>query len=60
MIGLANREEGYDEALVHYLEPVVTTCAGILGSFRADREREAKRCGEVVRGVRIESGGRSS
>jgi signal transduction histidine kinase len=40
MIGLANREEGYDEALVHYLKPVVTTCAGILGSVRADRERE--------------------
>jgi len=41
MIGLANRAGGYDENVVDYLEPVRTTCSGILHSIQIDRERAA-------------------
>lgn len=44
MIGIANRDAGYDEALIDYLRPLTTTCANIMGAHRTDvvrREAES-------------------
>ena len=40
MVGIANREGGYDEALVEYLEPFLSTCANLVHGYRSLRERE--------------------
>lgn len=39
MVGLANREGGYDDALVEWLSPFLSTCASVLLHTRADRAR---------------------
>ncbi|HYB99653.1 MAG TPA: GAF domain-containing protein [Candidatus Limnocylindrales bacterium] len=39
MVGLANRPAGYDEALVEYLQPFLTSCAQMISSYRTDRRR---------------------
>lgn len=39
MVGLANREGGYDEELVEWLSPYLSTCASVLLHARADRAR---------------------
>jgi PAS domain S-box-containing protein len=41
MMGIANRVGGYDEALVHKLEPFVQTCANAVFAVRADAERKS-------------------
>ncbi|MGN7611531.1 PocR ligand-binding domain-containing protein [Magnetococcales bacterium HHB-1] len=40
VIGLANRPDGYDKELAHFLEPVVATCAQILRGVRNQKERD--------------------
>ena len=40
MFGIANRVEGYDQALVEFLRPVTTTCTNIVEALKADRLRE--------------------
>jgi hypothetical protein len=37
--GLANRPEGYDEAVVAFLEPYLATCATIIEARRTDQQR---------------------
>ena len=39
MLGLANREGGYDQALVDGLQPLFTSVAAIMGAVRAERAR---------------------
>ena len=39
MYGIANRPDGYDEALVNYLQPVTSTCSHIVEALKADRQR---------------------
>ncbi|MBE9047407.1 PAS domain S-box protein [Pleurocapsales cyanobacterium LEGE 10410] len=40
MVGLANREGGYDEALVHYLQPLLDTCSRIIEAFQSERQKQ--------------------
>jgi PAS domain S-box-containing protein len=40
-LGLANRDGGYDQALVERLQPLFTSVAAIMGAVRAERERTA-------------------
>jgi PAS domain S-box-containing protein len=39
MFGIANRPEGYDEALVEFLEPITATCTQIIEAAKAERQR---------------------
>ncbi len=39
MVGIANRPNGYDEELVEYLQPFLSTCASIIGAYRTDQQR---------------------
>ena len=41
MVGIANRVNGYEDALIAYLQPFLTTCASIIGAYRNDRARKA-------------------
>jgi len=44
MAALANREGGFDEALVHFLSPLTSTVGSLIEAARVDRERiEAER-----------------
>ncbi|WP_071871403.1 PAS domain S-box protein [Atopomonas hussainii] len=40
MVGLANRAEGYDQTLLDFLAPLISTMAHIVEAFRASRERD--------------------
>jgi PAS domain S-box-containing protein len=40
MVAVANREGGYDDALVDYLQPFLTTCANIVVAYQNDRRRQ--------------------
>lgn len=40
MIGISNREGGYDDALMAFLDPFLTTCAAILRAYRIARDHE--------------------
>ncbi|MBI4949561.1 MAG: response regulator [Deltaproteobacteria bacterium] len=37
MVGLANRPGGYDEVLVNYLDPLLSTCASLIEAHNIDR-----------------------
>ena len=39
MVGIANRAGGYDEALIHYLQPFLDTCSRIIEAYKSDRQR---------------------
>lgn len=39
MVGIANRKEGYDEAIVDYLQPFLATCSRIIEAYRSDRQK---------------------
>lgn len=39
MVGLANREGGYDQALVDFLRPLLSSCANMIMSLRSDVQR---------------------
>ncbi|WP_280153318.1 PAS domain S-box protein [Piscinibacter sp. XHJ-5] len=41
MVGLANREGGYDASLVEFLEPLFASVAAIIGAVRMDEARRA-------------------
>jgi PAS domain S-box-containing protein len=41
VLGLANREGGYDQALVDRLQPLFASAAAIMGAVRAERARSA-------------------
>ncbi|MET0336054.1 MAG: PAS domain S-box protein [Rhizobacter sp.] len=41
MVGLANRDGGYDQPLVDHLQPLFTSVAAIMGAVRAERARSA-------------------
>jgi len=40
MIGVANRPEGYNEDIIEYLKPLLTTCANITEAYRIDQRRK--------------------
>jgi len=40
VIGVANRDEGYDKDMAHFLEPYLSTCAGIIYSIRLGAKEE--------------------
>lgn len=40
MAGVANRPGGYDEGLVEYLQPLLTTCGNIIEAYRTDQLRK--------------------
>lgn len=40
MIGVANCPEGYDEDIIEYLKPLLTTCASIIEAYRIDQRRK--------------------
>ena len=39
MVGIANREGGYDEAIVEYLRPFLDTCSRVIEAYRSDRQK---------------------
>ena len=39
MVGLANREGGYDQALIDFLQPLLASCASMIMSLRNDMQR---------------------
>ncbi len=41
MVGVANRQSGYDEKLVNMLQPFMVTCSNILVSLNNDKKRKA-------------------
>jgi PAS domain S-box-containing protein len=38
--GIANRPGGYDEELVHYLQPLLNTCANIIEAYKNSQKRK--------------------
>lgn len=40
MVGIANKPGGYDESIISYLKPFLTTCANVISSHRSDRRRQ--------------------
>ncbi len=38
VVGIANRENGYDESLVNYLSPFLTVCGGLIRAYRKNRK----------------------
>lgn len=40
MVGIANRPEGYDEKIVEYLQPFLSTCSSIIVAHRIDKKRK--------------------
>ena len=40
VIGLANRPAGYDEEMIRFLDPLLTTCSSLIGAMRGDRLRQ--------------------
>ena len=41
MVGIANCPSGYDEEVVRYLQPFLSTCANIIEAYRVDQRRIA-------------------
>ncbi|WPB82457.1 ATP-binding protein [Archangium violaceum] len=39
VVGIANRPEGYDEGVITFLRPLLTTCCAILHGVRGERRR---------------------
>src|SRR5664279_578696 len=46
LIGLANRPGGYDQEIIAFLAPLLTTCATLITFFRNDEARIAEEVGE--------------
>lgn len=40
MVGVANRPGGYDQAIVAYLEPFLSTCASLVAAYRNELRRQ--------------------
>ncbi|MCB1944266.1 MAG: GAF domain-containing protein, partial [Thauera sp.] len=43
MVGLANAEQGYDQALIVELEPMLVTCASMIIALRTEEDRKTAR-----------------
>ncbi|MEK6775378.1 MAG: ATP-binding protein [bacterium] len=41
MVGIANRPGGYDQELIEFLRPFLTSCANIIEAYRIDQRRKA-------------------
>ncbi|OGQ57851.1 MAG: hypothetical protein A3J24_02065 [Deltaproteobacteria bacterium RIFCSPLOWO2_02_FULL_53_8] len=41
MVGLANRPGGYDQNIVDYLEPLISTCSNIIQAYNNDKGRKS-------------------
>ena len=40
MVGMANRQAGYNEELIEYLQPFLFTCSNLLQAWRNDQQRK--------------------
>ena len=40
LFGIANRPGGYEDELVEYLKPILSTCANIIEAYRTDQKRK--------------------
>jgi len=40
LVGIANRPGGYEDELVEYLKPILSTCANIIEAYRTDQKRK--------------------
>ena len=40
MVGIANREGGYDRSIVDYLQPLLATCTRIIAAYRSERANQ--------------------
>ena len=40
MVGIANRPGGYDQSIVDFLKPFLTTCAQLINGIQVNREKE--------------------
>ena len=40
MVGIANRPNGYDETILTFLQPFLTTCANIIEAYRVEEQRQ--------------------
>lgn len=40
MVGIANRSNGYNQALIDYLEPFLATCSNIIQASRSEKKRQ--------------------
>lgn len=39
VLGIANRQDGYDQEIVDYLRPLMDTCSRIIEAYKSDRQR---------------------
>lgn len=40
MAGVANRPEGYDDALCQFIQPLITTCSTLIAAYRVEQARQ--------------------
>lgn len=40
VVGIANRKSGYDESLIEYLKPFLTTCGNLIQAYRNNQQRQ--------------------
>ncbi|MBL8776715.1 MAG: response regulator [Acidimicrobiales bacterium] len=59
MIGVANRDGGYDPALVEWLEPILDTCGSLLGHYKAEVLRLAAEAALRDSETRLQERGRA-
>ena len=41
MAGLANRDQGYDQEIVDYLQPLINTCAQLIDAHRNEQQKQS-------------------
>lgn len=40
VVGIANRESGYDESLIEYLKPFLSTCGNLIQAYRNNQQKQ--------------------
>lgn len=40
VVGIANRESGYDESLIEYLDPFLSTCGNLIQAYRNNQQKQ--------------------
>jgi len=40
VVGIANRQSGYDESLIEYLRPFLSTCGNLIQAYRNNQQRQ--------------------
>lgn len=40
VVGIANRQSGYDESLIEYLQPFLSTCGNLIQAYRNNQQRQ--------------------